>query len=381
MTRAGKKSDRRSTLLVRALRTVQGEGVSVFAFFMPGGQVTKVADISRVERDEDDDALKGFQRREIRNHVRSIVQYLDQGRVLFPNAIILAMSPDVRFTGSRGPAPDALLKGVQAGMLTIPVRPEGERVAWIVDGQQRSLALSESNSPELPVPVVGFVSDDLTIQREQFILVNKARPLPTRLINELLPETGGVVLPRDLAARKIPSELCSLLNRDKKSPFYKLIKRLSEANSDAVVTDTAVVKMIRNSISSPLGALAPFKPAGDESADIPAMYRTLRTFWSAVKDVFADAWGVPPTKSRLMHSAGIEAMGVLMDRVYARHSGKPDEAEAIRHDLEKMARYCHWTEGSWETLGVEWNEIQNTPKHIRVLSEALVRIHSTRVPR
>jgi DGQHR domain-containing protein len=379
--KTAKKPARRSSLLVRALRTEQSKGISLFSFFMPGAKVTQVADISRVERDEDD-SLKGFQRREIRNHVKSIVTYLNQGRVLFPNSIILAMSPDVRFIGSRGPAPGGLEKGVQAGMLSIPLRPEGDRVAWIVDGQQRSLALSESNTPDLPVPVVGFVSDDLATQREQFILVNKARPLPTRLINELLPETGGLVLPRDLATRKIPSELCNLLNKDRKSPFHRLIKRLSEPDSEtAVITDAALVRMIKNSINSPLGALAPFKPAGDESADISGMYKTLCTFWSAVRDVFNGAWGVPPTKSRLMHSAGIEAMGVLMDRIYARHSGNADEAQAIRHDLEKMARHCHWTDGRWEGIDLEWNEVQNTTKHIRSLSEALVRIHSTRVPR
>jgi DGQHR domain-containing protein len=379
MTR--KKSKRSDPVVVRTLRTEQCEGIHVFLFFIPGGKITQIADISRVEREEDD-SLKGFQRREIRNHVRSIAQYLNQGRGLFPNAIILAMSPDVRFVRSRGPVPSALEKGVDSGILFIPVRPEGDRVAWIVDGQQRSLALAESDDPTLPVPVVGFVSDDVAVQREQFILVNKARPLPSRLINELLPETGGVVLPRDLAARKIPSVLCNLLNRDQKSPFHALIKRLSEPDSStAVITDTAVVKMIKNSIVSPLGALAPFKAAGEDGADIPAMYRTLSAFWTAVKDVFGDAWGAPPTKSRLMHSAGIEAMGVLMDRIYARHSGKTDEYRAIKSDLQKMARYCRWTDGEWDDLGLAWNEIQNTPKHIRGLSDALVRIHNTRVPR
>ena len=71
---------------------------------------------------------------------------------------------------------------------------------------------------DIAVPVVGFVSDSLEVQREQFILVNKAKPLPTRLINELLPETGEIVLPRDLSARKVPSEFCGLLNRDPTRP-------------------------------------------------------------------------------------------------------------------------------------------------------------------
>jgi hypothetical protein len=161
-----------------------------------------------------------------------------------------------------------------------------------------------------------------------------------------------------------------------------LIKRLSEKDkSRAVIIDTAVVKMIRNSINNPLGALAPYKAVGADGADIAAMYQTLCIFWTAVKEVFEDAWGLPPTRSRLMHSAGIEAMGVLMDRVYARHAGKPDVADAIRRDLERTAPYCRWTSGEWEALGLEWKEVQQTPRHVRALSDALVRIHSTRAPR
>jgi DGQHR domain-containing protein len=363
-------------IFVRALRTRQGK-VDVYSFFLPGGDITRIAGISRIERDKDDN-LRGFQRKEIRTHVRSIVQYLNQGKVLFPNAITLAFSSDVRFKQSRGPTPGTLTDVAQAGLLRIPVRLTGPRVGWIVDGQQRSLALANSTNDKLPVPVVAFVSDDLQVQREQFILMNKARPLPSRLINELLPETGSILLPRELASRKIPSEICGLLNRDPKSPFHGLIKRLSDAEKGkAVITDTAIIKMVRNSINSPLGGLAPFKAAGDESLDLDAMYRTLVTFWKAVREVFPSAWGLPPTKSRLMHSAGIEAMGILMDRMLARHGGKSEESQAIRTDLRKMAPHCCWTEGTWDTMGLEWNEVQNTPKHIRTLADTLVRLYAS----
>jgi DGQHR domain-containing protein len=375
-----RKAKNTKAIFVRALRTRQGK-VDVYSFFLPGGEVTRIAGISRIERDKDDN-LRGFQRKEIRTHVRSIIQYLNQGKVLFPNAITLAFSSDVKFKQSRGPTPDALTDVAQAGLLRIPVRETGPRVGWIVDGQQRSLALANCKNEKLPVPVVAFVSDDLQVQREQFILMNKARPLPSRLINELLPETGSVLLPRELASRKVPSEICGLLNRDHKSPFHKLIKRISDAEkSKAVITDTAIIKMIRNSINSPLGALSPFKAAGDESLDLNAMYRTLVTFWKAVRDVFPSAWALPPTKSRLMHSAGIEAMGILMDRVLARHAGKNDEAHAIKVDLQKIAPHCCWTEGTWEPMGLEWNEVQNTPKHIRTLADALIRIYAGAVSR
>ncbi|GAB3647269.1 DGQHR domain-containing protein DpdB [Ramlibacter alkalitolerans] len=364
-------------IVVRALHTTQGNGTDVYAFFIHGSDIVRVADISRVGRD-DTDTLKGFQRPEIRSHVKGIVEYLNQGQVLFPNAIILALSPAVHFAASRGTRPTGDEGIAQSGTLTIPVYEEGKRVAWIVDGQQRSLALARAESREIAVPVIGFVSDRIDVQREQFILVNKAKPLPTRLINELLPETGGLHLPRELSVRKVPSELCSLLNRDPASPFHQLIKRPSDgaAAGKAVVTDSAVITMIRNSINNPLGALATFRLAtpGRESADLENMYRLLVTFWSAVKAVFPEAWGRDPRHSRLMHSAGILAMGVLMDRIYARVSPHED-VKSVQRELQKVASSCRWTRGTWDSLGVAWNEIQNTTRDIRRLQTALVQAY------
>lgn len=364
-------------IVVRALRTTQGGEVDVYAFFIKGADIVRIADISRVERD-DSDVLKGFQRPEIKSHVKGIADYLSQGKVLFPNSIILAMSPDVRFVAARGTKPSGDVGIAQAGTLSIPIYDEGERVAWIVDGQQRSLALAQATNKAIPVPVVAFVSDSLEVQREQFILVNKAKPLPTRLINELLPETRGILLPRELSSRKLPSELCSLLNRDPNSPFYKLIKRISDrTNASAVITDTAVVTMIRNSVNNPLGALSPFKSSGRDGADVESMYTVLRTFWSAVRDTFPDAWGKDPKQSRLMHSAGIIAVGVLMDRIYARLSGADEDAKLVRKELEKVAPHCRWTKGTWESFGLAWNEVQNTPRDIKRLQEALVRAYAS----
>nr|WP_295078350.1 DGQHR domain-containing protein DpdB [uncultured Roseateles sp.] len=363
------------SLVVRALRTTQGTGLDVYAFFIRGADILRVADISRIERDTTDE-LKGFQRPEIRQHVKGIIEYLNQGQVLFPNAIILAMSPDLKFAASRGSKSTGDDGVAESGTLKLPIYEQGRRLAWIVDGQQRSLALSKAQHKDLAVPVIGFVSDSLLVQREQFILVNKAKPLPTRLINELLPETDGIVLPRDLAVGKLPAELCGALNRDPKSPFYQLIKRASDRqNSPAVITDTALIDSIKKSISHPLGALAQFRSNGSDATDVPGMYGVLTTYWSAVKRVFPDAWGQDPKNSRLMHSAGILAMGMLMDRIYARVS--PNETiDSVQLELEKVAPACHWTQGSWEALGLAWNEIQNTTTHIKKLQETLVRIYA-----
>ncbi|WP_119304741.1 DGQHR domain-containing protein DpdB [Dongia deserti] len=358
-------------LVVRAVRTEQGDNIDVFAFFLYGSDLARVADISRIHRDES--GLKGFQRKEIRNHVRSIAEFLNSGPVLFPNAIILALSPKVRFENSRGPRPKGLIEVGKSGTLTIPLRPEGERAAWIVDGQQRSLALAQAKNSRLPVPVIGFVSADLQIHREQFILVNKVRPLHPRLINELLPEVS-TLLPRDLAARKLPSELCNYLNRDPKSPFHRLIRRVSDPkNATGVVTDTAIVDAIRLNLKPPMGALSQYKRNGSGS-DPDAMYRTLVLYWRAVRDVFRSAWGKPPQKSRLMHSAGIRAMSALMDQVMLRADSSATPDKEVRESLRRLAPHCRWTEGAWEDLGWRWNEVQSTAQHIAKLSDHLIRL-------
>jgi DGQHR domain-containing protein len=363
-----KPSDR---VVVRALQTNQGNGIDVYAFFLYGSDLCRVADITRIAREEGE--LKGFQRREIRNHVKAIVDFLDSGPVIFPNAIILALSPEIKFKLSRGSRPDGMVSVADSGTLTIPVRPDGERAAWIVDGQQRSLALSRTKNNKLPVPVIGFVSDNLEMHREQFILVNKARPLPTRLINELLPEVS-VRLPRDLAARRLPSELCNLLNKDRASPFYELIRRESDpSGSQAVITDTALIEAIKNNLKSPLGALAQYRNGGAK-VDIENMYQSLVTYWSAVRDTFPQAWGKHPTKSRLMHSAGIRAVGALMDPIMLRADSFLSPEEEVRQSLKRLAPHCRWTQGVWDQLQWRWNEVQSTGQSINKLADHLIRL-------
>src|SRR3546814_9692323 len=119
---------------------------------------------------------------------------------------------------------------------------------WSSDVCSSDLALARAQNSRVPVPIIGFVSSDLQVHREQFILVNKVKPLHPRLINELLPEVS-TLLPRDLAARKLPSELCDYLNRDPQSPFHRLIRRVSDAEpGTAVVTDSAIVDAIKRNL-------------------------------------------------------------------------------------------------------------------------------------
>ena len=369
MTR--RRKDTEPVLAVRAVRTVQADK-AVYAFFIAGADLLKIAEISRVHRDPEG-SLQGFQRKGIKSHVQAITEFLDQGPVLFPNSIILAISPRARFTATRGERPDGDVRVSEAGTLRIPLPFDGSRAAWIVDGQQRSIALSQAKDKSFPVPVVAFASEELAVHREQFILVNKAKPLDPRLINELLPEVDAF-FPRDLTARKIPSQLVHRLQTSSDSPFQGLVRRVSEDESLAVVIDSALIKAIRVSIGSALGALAPFKATAGVAADVDGMYRILVAFWGAAKAAFPDAWGKPATESRLMHSAGIEAMSLLMDRIMSRAAPGADLQGHAYAALSRIAPHCRWTSGRWAELQRDWNEIQNLPRDIKMLSGHLARL-------
>lgn len=362
----------------RALQLQQPGGNTVYLFTLAPSEILEIGDISRVGRN-DAGELIGYQRPGVRSHIRNIQTYLSGETIVFPNSIILALDPVVRFRSSRGPkASDG---HATAGLLEIPILLSGRKPAWIVDGQQRALALAEIGREDLPVPVSAFVSDNIETQRDQFLRVNNTKPLPRGLVVELLPQVSIPISPR-LSAKKLPSAICDQLNRHEDSPFCGMIRRPSsskEERREAVVTDTAVVKMIEHSLTSSSGCLFPFRNLATGETDLEAIWRILTVYWSAVRDTFPEAWGLSATESRLMHGAGITAMGRLMDKVMAQINPLSDGAYAqAMGELSHVAGMCRWTEGDWEGLdGMAWNEVQNVPRHVKALSSLLIRRYVT----
>ena len=360
----------------RALKIEQQSDHPLFLFTLTGEEILQVADISRIARSDDQDLI-GYQRPEVRQHIQEIVDYLDGEEVLFPNSIIIALSSACRFVGSRGPnVSDGLSSG---GTLEIPIPGPGEaKPGWIVDGQQRAIALSRSRRSDLAVPVNAFIADAIELQRDQFLRVNNTRPLPRGLVTELLPEVSLEISPR-LSAAKIPSELTNLLNTKEESPFQGLIRRASTPKAkrkQTVITDTSITNMLQESLTSASGALFPFRNMATGETDFESIWRVLIAFWVAVRETFPEAWGRPPQESRLMHGVGIRAMGRLMDRVMASIDADQDDAvNKVAQELQLVAPYCRWTEGEWEGLNAKWNDLENTPKDIKVLANFLVRTY------
>jgi DGQHR domain-containing protein len=366
-----------TAISVHALRVKQPAESHLILFSLTAEQLQRVSSVSRLGRNEQG-KLEGYQRSIAEEHVRNIADYLSMPEALMPHAVIVALSSAVRFEERRGPGNDD--GSAIAGRLTIPIPRTGEAPpAWIVDGQQRLTALSRLADQSFPVPMAGFVTDSIELQRDQFIRVNSVKPLDKGLVTELLPEVVVPLSPR-LSAKKVPSALVDLLNSAEDSPFKGLVRRPSSPSRDrriAPVQDTSLVAAIQESLSTTSGCLFPYRNLASGHTDHEAIWWFLLTFWTSVRDAFPEAWGLPPTQSRLMHGCGIRAMGRLMDRMMA--SATPfseTSAERVRHEMATIAPFCHWTDGTWSELnGLAWNELQNTPRHIRMLSNALIRTY------
>lgn len=373
----------RAYVRCHALRLKQSDAYPVYLFALRADQLEQIADVARVSR-TDKGKLDGYQRSIAKDHVANIAAYLNSEDPLFPNGLILALPSSVRFEKRRGPGND---DGASvAGELIIPLpAPDEAKPGWIVDGQQRWMALAKAKRRDFSVPISAFVADTVEMQREQFIRVNSVKPLDKGLVTELLPEVNLPISPR-LSAKKIPSALVDLLNIKEDSPFLGLIRRPSMSPSErksAVVQDTSLVSALEESLTTANGSLFPYRNLATGDLEIDAIWWTIVTYWSAVRDVFPEAWGKPAAESRLMHGVGIRAMGRLMDKMMS--SLDPDDPTGparVRASLELIAPHCHWTSGAWVELNdLPWNGLENTTRHIRTLSNLLVRLYvSTRSP-
>ena len=168
---------------------------------------------------------------------------------------------------------------------------------------------------------------------------------------------------------------------DPESPFFGLIRRASTPTEDktkAVVTDTGLVEAMKESLESPSGVLFPYRNIAAGTTDTAGIRQVLLTYWTAVRNTFPDAWGLPPTRSRLMGGVGIRAMGRLMERIMAHVDVTTEDAvKSTELELQRVAPACRWTSGVWPELGLPWDELQNTPRHISALSNFLARTYVT----
>ena len=70
-------------------------------------------------------------------------------------------------------------------------------------------------------------------------------------------------------------------------------------------------------------------------------------------------------------------MGRLMDRIMPSiNLRKANPVAQAAKELRYVTPTCRWLKGRWEDIdGLRWNEIQNVPRHIHILSNVLIRAY------
>lgn len=360
-------------LRLPALEVQQGVHRRLYVFAVDGKEVPRFASVSRIKRSGKD--VAGYQRPEVLAHIGEIRAYLEGADPMIPNAVVLAFDKRVRFESHFGPTGNY----TRPGEIIIPTDGDwgdDDKPGFIVDGQQRLAAIRDAEIDRFPMCVTAFITDDLKQQTEQFILVNSTKPLPKGLIYELLPNTAAR-LPTTLGRKRFPAELLARLNLEDPSPLKGLIQ--TPTTPAGLIKDNSILRMLDNSLTE--GLL--YRYRDDERNDTQAMFEVLCAYWAAVQEVFHDAWGKPPKKSRLMHGAGVLAMGYVMDAIADRHrNGKSLTQGVFATDLEPLRDVCRWTDGYWD-FGPgrqrKWNELQNTSKDIQLLANHLLVHYKARV--
>lgn len=335
-----------------AVGAKQARATRVFTFAARAQDVLDTCEISRAGR-TNSGALFGFQRPQISAHIQEISDYLASAGAVLPNAIVVGFLGGVK------------VKPLGEGIFRLTVSTAHGKPGFVVDGQQRLSALTQTQRKDFQIFVSCVLCHDEEELRRQFILINNTRPLKKSLIYELLPRVRA--LPRRLNSRAFAAELTEKLNYSKKSSLHGLIHM--HTNPEGVIKETSLQRVIMN--SSDAGAI---RDHGSSSGRMDFAFDLLSNFYGAVSDVFPSAWyKQTPRTSRLVHGAGIVSLGFVMEALYSRDPRT--DRKAFARGLQPIAPLTAWTSGAWtfqDGSVAKWDEIENTFRQIQRLSLHLV---------
>lgn len=337
-----------------AVYAKQSEAHDVLTFTATAIDILEFATIDRAGRDSEG-SLSGFQRPQIAGHIRNIRDYLEQDDSVLPNPIVVAFLGGLRVVDRK-----------ESGHCTIEIETLGNKPGLVVDGQQRLTALSQTTRNSFQLFVSAVVCRDEAELKRQFVLINSARPLPKSLIYELLPSMQG--LNRKMGERALAAELTARLNFTDGSALLGLIHQ--HTNPDGVVKDTAIQKVIMNSAGDGI-----MRELLQEQDGLARCYDLINEYYWAVRNTFPGEWeGHKPKTSRLVHGAGIIAMGHVMEVIAYFDKAKNRKEFAV--GLACLKPKTAWTQGEWDFGNGErrsWRGIQNVSGDIAMLSDYLVR--------
>lgn len=334
-----------------AIRANQSPDHMVLSFATSVQELLRFSYIERIGRDSEGQ-LSGFQRPQLANHIREIKDYLSKPDAVLPNPIVVAFTSGVE------------VSQVEENVYRVSIDVSNGPTGLVVDGQQRLSALSQLEQKDFQVLVSALVCKDDMELRRQFVLINNTRPLPKSLIYELLPTVDG--LPHRFEGRKFAADLTARLNYDATSSLKGQISQ--HTNPDGTISDTAIQRVIMNSLSD--GMMREFIVDGKQGED--RCFEIISEYYRAVQKVFLNEWrGHSPKSSRLVHGAGMVAMGYVMETLALLDGAR--DWEQFAQGIGCLVGQTSWTAGEWQ-LGDEirsWRSIQNINRDIVTLAQYL----------
>jgi DGQHR domain-containing protein len=348
------KSKEPTSLNFSALQARQGKRHKVVSFVATADAINRIAVIDRVARNEEGH-LSGFQRPQIAQHINEIKDYLEKSDAVLPNPIVVAFTDRVS------------IKDGKDKLVTLEIDLTSGPPGFVVDGQQRLSALSDSTAKDFEVFVSALICEDEAELRRQFVLINNTRPLPKSLIYELLPSVEG--LPTRFSDRSVAAQLTARLNFDADSSLKGQVHQ--HTNPNGKISDTALQRVAMNSLRDGVLRELIKSPNGMDRC-----VSLLSEFYRAVQLVFKSDWeNRDPRNSRLVHGTGIVAMGYVME-ILAVLDGARDWEEFAK-GLNCLAGKTAWTEGEWDFGGGDkrhWKAIQNINRDIIMIAQLLIGI-------
>lgn len=340
-----------TTLSFMAARAKQSAVHDVLTFAATAEQVLSFSEIDRVSRDGEG-VLSGFQRPQIAGHIREIRDYLEAPTAIIPNAIVVAFTEGVIL--------EEMGDGICKVTLDLADGPKG----LVVDGQQRLTALGLSSRKDFQLFVSLMICKDEAELRRQFVLVNNTRPLPKSLIYELLPTVDG--LPDRMQSRQLAAKLTERLNFNQSSSLHGMIHL--HTNPSGVIKDTAIQKVLMNSLSDGIMRAMITEPNGERQC-----FDLISEFYKAVKMAFpADWYSHKPSTSRLVGGAGIQSLGYVMETL-SQLGGARTWSQFLA-GLACLEGQTAWTSGHWDFGNDDvrhWKAINVTTGDISMLARYL----------
>ncbi|MDF0541197.1 DGQHR domain-containing protein DpdB [Sphingobium sp. H39-3-25] len=336
-------------MIFNAVCAQQSDEHVVLSFAARAADVLRFATIDRIGRDSQGE-LSGFQRPQVAAHIREIRDYLEKPNAVLPNPIVVAFIDRVR------------VDHLESGIARLRVDMSDGAPGLVVDGQQRLSALAEVDR-DFQVFVSALICRDEAELRRQFVLINNTKPLPKSLIYELLPTVTD--LPPRLSRRSTAADITARLNFEN-TALKGYIKQ--HTAPEGMIADTVMQKVIMESLTNGVLRELIRGPKGLERC-----VRLVSNFFDGVKKTFPDAWhGQKPATSRLLHGAGIQAVGDVMEVLAQRAEART--VEDFRIGLECLKGRTAWTEGEWNFDGEvrRWNSLQNVNRDVALLKHYLV---------